>query len=276
MQEAYRDTDRAEFTALQLERFTQEQRQAFFGNLRCKHCHMPAYFRSRSANGRISPCFFCRPHGPDCEITRVELDPWGDDDEGRIHAVQARGGRLIVQIRENDPANSEGTGDGLLSASDERTGTGSGRQRNLQENLRRGPQRILELLTGSASFKLGNGLVRFQDGSELPVRNAFVPFDRTDHETHIGHWQGFWGRLPYPNRWQYGSSYYFNFGGNDTNFRIAVSDDQLAEVLARHHLNSAQDLAGGWFIVFDQARISTSGRFTADVRSADHVGFIRA
>lgn len=274
MQEAYDSRDGNIYSALQLE--SVEHLQGFlYGFLRCSFCHERAHYRSRSENGRVSPCFFCRPHGDNCDIVRQDADPWGDDDEGRITSAARSGGKLIVKIIDNDSPDAGADSVADVVVSDSRTGRGIQASARHVNNIQRGPQRILELLVGSASFRASNVPVRFKDGSELPVNQAFVSFENANHLLHVNSPRGFWGRLSYPSRWEYGNSYYFNYGPRDLDFRIALSDAQLAEIILRYGLDSVNDLAGGWFILFDTARVTNSGRFTADVISLNHVGFVR-
>lgn len=275
MQEAYHAIDGGTYTAIQLEQFELSRRNSIVQNLRCEYCAEPAYYRSRSTNGQRRPCFFCRPHGENCQVMVQESDPWGDDDEARIRHASSNGGRLIIQI----PGDIESSGVNDVSgeeASDQRTRSsrsGGGAQRD--GNVRRGPQRILELLVNSPTFRTSASVVRFRDGSELPVHDAFVDFLRADSVTDVERWKGFWGVLPVPSRWEYGSSYYFNFGPHDSDFRIALSDQTSAEVLARYGLSSVFEMAGCRFLLFDIARLSNSGRFTADIRSVNHIGLLR-
>lgn len=277
MQEAYCEVDDSVYTALQFEGLGDDRRNILAGRFRCCFCNEAAHFRSRARNGR-KPCFYSLPHGENCQITRVERDPWGDDDEARINAAGSRGGRLVVKIAGDDDPEAEAS-DGLSvdsQGSDRRTRTGGSGASRTNNSIQRGPQRILEILLQRPTFVTSTTPVRFRDGSELPVHAAFVRFEHANYQRHVDHWHGFWGRLPYPSRWQYGSSYYFNFGSQDADFRIALSDTHVQRILERYSLNSAQDLAGGWMILFDVARVSTSGRFTADVISPNHIGFVRA
>lgn len=275
MQEAYDYRDSSIYTALQMEGLPSSRFSDLQRHLRCKDCHHVAYFRSRSSGANRRPCFFCRPHGDDCAIVSQYRDPWGDDDEGRINAAAANGGRLIVQIAGAE-IEDEVSGPGGSDVSDQRTRV-SGRSRGTaQSNIRRGPQRILELLISSASFRTSSAPVRFRDGSELPIHSAFVGFQQANSELHTGSWRGFWGRLTGPSRWPYGSAYYFNFGPLESDFRISFPEAHLSVILARYGLHSVSQLTGGWFILFDVARVSNSGRFTADVISPNHVGFIAA
>jgi hypothetical protein len=275
MQEAYDYRDGAVYTALQMESLPPSRFAVLQGHLRCRDCHHAAHFRSRSSGANRRPCFFCRPHGDDCALISQNRDPWGDDDEGRINAAAANGGRLIVQIAGLDDPD-EADNPSASDISDQRTRAAGRVRGRTQSNIRRGPQRILELLVSNPSFRTSPAPVRFRDGSELPVHSAFVSFQQANHELHVGSWRGFWGRLTSPSRWSYGSAYYFNFGPLDLDFRILFPDEHIAGVLERYGLESVSQLAGGWFMLFDVARISNSGRFTADVISPNYVGFIPA
>lgn len=274
MQEAYDSRDGNIYSALQVEKVPYLQNE-LSGVLRCGFCHERAYYRSRSENGRVSPCFFCRPHGESCEITRQDADPWGDDDEGRIDNAARNGGKLLVKIMDGAGLDDGPISNVALAADDSRTRSGSRIAQDQSNNIQRGPQRILELLVGSPRFRTSSMLVKFKDGSELPANQAFVSFQQANHALHTGKWLGFWGQLTHPSRWEYGSSNYFNFGAEASDFRISLSDVQLGEILRRYGLSSINDLAGGWFILFDVARITNSNRFTAEVISLNHVGFMR-
>lgn len=273
MQEAYSVLDGTIYTALQIEQFIRMGKSSLPKSFRCNCCGEISHYRSRSSDGRRSPCFYCLPHGENCEITRQNSDPWGDDDESRINHAGSNGGRLVVQIL--GESLEDLSVNGAVDGSDHRTRSTAGGARSPRTDIQRGPQRILELLSSSNTFRTSPTLVRFRDGSELPVHSAFVEFRHADYQIHTDHWQGFWGVLPYPSYWAYGSSYYFNFGSNDADFRISVSEQHASEIIRRHGLNSVTDMSGCLFILFDIARISNSGRFTADVISPNHVGLIK-
>lgn len=273
MQEAVCSRTNGVYTALELEEMDAGRRSVVTPSLRCGFCGENAHYRSRSQDGRTRPCFYCRPHGENCQITVQDSDPWGDDDEGRINHRSASGGRLIVSIP-NQPADSSGGREVEESLSDEGTRSGSAGGRAAGGDLRRGPRRILELLTQSDTFRTSAAQVRLPDGNVRPVYDAFVNFSVADVDRHTDGERGFWGVLPSPTFWAHGSAWYFNFGIGERSFRVSISNVVMSQILERYGIDSARGLAGRTVIFFDRARVSMTDRFTADVISFDRMALI--
>lgn len=273
MQEAVCSRTNGVYTALELEGMDAARRSVVASDLRCGFCGENAHYRSRSQDGRTRPCFYCRPHGENCQITVQESDPWGDDDEGRINHRSASGARLIVSIP-NQSRDSSGDMEVAESLSDERTRSGSAGGRSVTGDLRRGPRRILELLTQSNTFRTSSAEVRLPDGNVRPVYDAFVNFSVADVDLHTDGERGFWGVLPSPTFWAHGGAWYFNFGVSERSFRVSISNVVMSQILERYGVGSARELAGRTIIFFDRARVSTTDRFTADVISFDRMALM--
>lgn len=281
MQTARYTVDNGEYTATQLSQFSASEREALRGHLVCIHCGEPAFYRSSSPAGnghrQRSACFFCRPHGENCNITRDYSDPWESEDGDHTVADWIRHGRkLIVKIQtDSSPPIIDGTQN---AENDEGQRGQSGGTRTRQSiNIQRGPQRLLEQLAAWPSFKTSPITIRLPDPNqtEVPVHTAFVRFEDADPEQHTNQWHGFWGTVPRLTYWAQGSSYYANFGTSNRAFRIAIHESQIPSILNRYRLPSIQEIVGGHILLFDFARVSTSGRFTADVNSVNHIGFLR-
>ena len=273
--------DGSDYTAIQHSQIPASARAALRPHLRCSHCGEPAYFRSGTPAGAgrqgRSPHFFSRPHGANCEITRVNADPWESyDGDSTVAHWEERNKKLIVQIRTDD---AETAGDGT-PVEDGGGGqrTVSGVRTRQSSTLRKGPQRLLEQLVGWPTFKTSGLIIRLPDPNltEVPVHTAFVRFEQADAELHTSQWHGFWGVVPRLTYWARGGSYYANFGVNERSFRIAIDQSHVPAILSRYGLASINEIVGGYMLLFDIARISTSGRFTADVNSVNHIGFLRA
>jgi hypothetical protein len=281
MQSARCLIDGREYTATQLSQFAAQDRNALRGQLVCPYCGEPAYFRSATPpdsgrRGRSSH-FFSRPHGDSCDITRDYSDPWESaDGDSTVAHWEERRKKLIVHIRTAETAlpGSE-TQD---AETDEGQRTQSGGERTRQSpNVVRGPQRLLEQLVQWSSFKTSSVVIQLPDPNktELPVHTAFVRFEHAHPERHTEHWHGFWGLVPPLTFWSMGSSYYANFGLSHRDFRISIHESHVPAILDRFRLSRIQDIVGGYLLLFDIARISNSGRFTADVNSVNHIGFLR-
>lgn len=282
MQTAIGSVDRQEYTATQLSQFSEDDRAALRGHLLCPYCAEPAYYRAGTASGvgrrTRSPHFFSRPHGENCDFTRTNADPWeSEDGDGTVASWEERGKKLIVQIQMDTVSPAGTQSDGSDVDEGQRTQRSNGRTKQ-SNNVRRGPQRLLEQLVEWPSFKTSSLLIRMPDTNqtEMPVHTAFVRFEQANSDAHTSHWHGFWGVVPSLTYWARGESYYANFGPNDRDFRIAIHNNHVPAILERYRLSEIRDLVGGYFLLFDIARVSTSGRFTADVNSVNHVGFLRA
>lgn len=280
MQTAHCITDDNDYTATEVAQLSDAERDALRGNLICPSCHEPAYYRSPSP-GRPgyrgkSPCFFCRPHGPNCDITRLYGDPWEANDERSVEYWERNNKKLIVVIRTPAEATPTNTGDSESGDDGERSRGGGDRTRQ-SNNIRQGPQRYLEQLVSWPTFKTSPVLVRMPDPTqtEMPVHTAFVRFEDANADTHTNNWHGFWGIVPPITYWSRGESYYANFGTNDNDFRISIHRNQVPAILAKYRLARIEDLRGHYLLLFDRARISTSNRFTADVNTIGHIGFLR-
>lgn len=273
MQEAVCSVTGSIYTALELEEMDAGRRGALVSSLCCAFCGENAYYRSRSQDGRTRPCFFCRPHGDNCQITTQDADPWGDDDEARINARASAGSRLIVSIP-NHVDEASGDRDTAESLSDERTRSGATSRGGATGDLHRGPRRILELLTQRDTFKTSSAPVRLPDGAIRPVYDAFVNFRVADVDRHVDGERGFWGALPAPSFWPRGNSWYFNFGVDGRSFRVSISNALMSQILERYGVGEVSGLAGRNIIFFDRARVSTTDRFTADVVSLDRMAIV--
>jgi len=126
------------------------------------------------------------------------------------------------------------------------------------------------------SFKTSSLSMRMPDGTSVPLHDGFVRFEDADVGRHTGRWLGFWGVVQPLKYWAYGNSYYSNFGNDNASFRISIHKSETQAILDRYRLDSIYDLAGNHLLLFDLARESNSGRFTADVNSIHHIGFVRA
>ncbi|NHF68072.1 hypothetical protein FFY45_20615 [Xanthomonas hortorum] len=118
--------------------------------------------------------------------------------------------------------------------------------------------------------------MRMPDQTIVPVHDGFVRFNEAHIDQHTGRWLGFWGIVQPFKYWAYGESYYSNFGTEKTSFRISIHKSKVEAILARYHLESIYNLAGHHLLLFDLARESNSGRFTADINSVHHIGFLKA
>lgn len=283
MQTARSLVDGREYTAQQLAQFPDSDRQALRGQLVCMFCGQQAHYRRATragTNGRSrSACFYCLPHGEDCEITRVNGDPWdAEESDSTVGTWERRGQTLVVQILSEEPP-ADAVEDALAADPEEGQRSRSGGARTRQSStVRRGPQRLLEQLVDWPSFRTSALPIRMPDPNqtEMPVHTAFVRFEDADPERHTEHWHGFWGVLPPLRYWSYGNAHYANFGIAQRSFRIAIHDRDIPAILERFRLSRIQELVGGHLLLFDIARISTTGRFTADVNSVNHIGFLRS
>lgn len=282
MQTARCTADNRQYTASEYALLTEAEKTRVRGHLVCVHCAEPAYFRRPTVEGHgqqsRSACFFCRPHGANCEITRVNDDPWesahGDDAVARWEQQHKT---VIVQIRnpsesvEDTHTNPTGpTSEGERTRSSGGSSTGS-------QPLRSGPQRLLERLVTWPSFKTSALTIKLPDAAQtmLPAHQAFVRFQDADPDRHTQHCHGFWGIMPRLSFWTTGELYYANFGTDLRDFRIAIDLAHVPEILARFGLSRIEDISGHYLIVFATARITTTSRFTAEVLSPHHIGFLR-
>ena len=282
MQTARCAIDDREYTATQLSQFSETDRDALRGHLTCPYCGEPAFYRrgTPAGGGRRarSAHFASRPHGANCDITRDYSDPWeSEDGDSTVAHWEARRKTLVVHIRtdQTEPAEPEPS----ASETDEGQRTQGGGSRTRQSpNIIRGPQRLLEQLVEWPSFKTSALPIRLPDPNqtEVPVHTAFVRFEQADQDRHTTTWHGFWGIVPGLTYWALGSSYYANFGAGNSAFRIAIHESHIPAILERYRLSSIQDIVGGYLLLFDIARVSNSVRFTADVNSVNHIGFLRA
>ena len=281
MQTARCTIDNTEYTASQLSQFPSANREALRGYLICPYCGEPAFYRNSSPAGnghrRRSPCFYSRPHGSNCDITRTHSDPWeSEDGDETVSEWIRRNRKLIVQIQTDGEAPTASDNQGTDTDDGERSQSGGSRTRQ-SPNVRRGPQRILEQLIEWPSFKTSPLLIRLPDPSqtEVPVHTAFVRFEDAALERHTDHWHGFWGIVPPLTYWSRGASYYANFGNSDSAFRISIPESHIPAILQRYRLSQIRDIVGGYLLLFDLARVTNTGKFTSDVISVNHIGFFR-
>lgn len=271
-----------DYTAQQVADLDPSARRALKPHLRCPYCEATAHFRSasRPSSGRRSKVahFYALPHGDECDITRSYGDPWDDDDTDRTVAHwEQRNTTLIVRIltdQEEGLADNGSIGEPTESESRSRGGGDRTRSTN---SVSRGPQKLLEQLVHWPSFKTSSLTLRMPDPNrtEMAVHDAFVRFEDANVERHTQRWHGFWGIVRPLSYWAQGRSYYSNFGPLNSSFRISIHENRIPEILSRFGLARIEDLANHYLILFDRARESTTGRFTADVISVNHIGILR-
>lgn len=272
-----------DYTAQEVADMDVSARRALKPHLRCTYCEATAHFRSASkpSAGRRSKVahFYALPHGDECDITRSYRDPWEDDDTDRTVAHwEQRNTTLIVRIVTDQ---DEGSDDNFLTGepteSESRSRGGGDRTRSTN-SVSRGPQKLLEQLVHWPSFKTSSLTLRMPDPNrtEMAVHDAFVRFEDANVERHTLRWQGFWGIVRPLSYWAQGRSYYSNFGPSNSSFRISIHENRIPEIISRLGLTRIEDLVNNYLILFDRARESTTGRFTADVISVNHIGFLRA
>lgn len=276
-----RRTDQ-EYTAQEVANLEPPARRALKPHLRCPYCEATAHFRSASRpsagrRGKVAH-FYALPHGEECDITRSYGDPWEDDDSDRTVAHwEQRNTTLIVRILTNeDEGVDENAVTGEPTESENRS-RGSGDRTRSTNSVSRGPQKLLEQLVNWPSFKTSSLTLRMPDPNrtEMAVHDAFVRFEDTQVDRHTLRWQGFWGIVRPLSFWARGSCYYSNFGPADSDFRISIHESHVPDILRRYGLANIEDMAGNYLLLFDIARQSNSLRFTADVNSANHIGFLQ-
>ncbi|MFS8427353.1 hypothetical protein EIQ28_03740 [Xanthomonas campestris pv. plantaginis] len=271
-----------DYTAQQVADLDPSARRALKPHLRCPYCEATAHFRSasRPSPGRRSKVahFYALPHGDECDITRSYGDPWEDDDTDRTVAQwEQLNTKLIVLIPSLTP-ESEEAGTGEVEATDDESRSRAGGDRTRRSNtVSRGPQKLLEQLVQWPSFKTSSMTIRMpgEDHAEVSVHDAFVRFEDASMVAHTGRWLGFWGIVRAWNLYTPHDSYYCNFGATRQSFRIALLRDRVSPILARYGLSSIDEMVGHYLLLFDYARESGSGRFIADINSANHIGFLR-
>lgn len=271
-----------EYTALQVSQLDVAQRRALKPHLRCLKCQATAHFRSasRPTPGRRSKVahFYSLPHDQDCEITRVNGDPWeSDESDATVAQWERRNTTLIVRIvATEDFSDAQDNDHGDDAESEGRSRSGGDRTRS-SSSVSRGPQKLLEQLVNWPSFKTSSMIVRMPDNdrTEMAVHDAFVRFESANLEQHTSRWHGFWGVVRPLSYWSQGETYFSNFGASHHSLRIAIHRNHVPEILSRYQLSRIEDIAGHYLLLFDRARESTSGRFIADVNSVNHIGFLR-
>lgn len=282
MQEALDRRTNHEYTALEISLLTEAQREPLKGHLKCLGCESTAHFRRKTdpspgRNGRIAH-FYCRPHAPNCSLIQRNADPWETNESDATVAQWVESNQtLIVRIQtpvESSVVNSE---EGEDAEEGSRAGGGSASRTRRSTTISRGPQRLLEQLVHWPSFKTSPVRIRLPDPAqtEVPVHDAFVRFEDARVDLHTERWLGFWGIVRSFSFWPLGSSYYSNFGAENSSFRISIHQSHADAIVQRYRLDSIHDLVGHYLLLFDRARESASGRFTADVNSVHHVGFVR-
>ncbi len=282
MQEALDRRTNHEYTALEISLLTEAQREPLRGHLKCLGCESTAHFRRKTdpspgRNGRIAH-FYCRPHAPNCSLIQRNADPWEtNESDATVAQWVERNQTLIVRIQtpvESSEVNSE---EGEDADEGSRAGGGSASRTRRSTTISRGPQRLLEQLVHWPSFKTSPVRIRLPDPAqtEVPVHDAFVRFEDARVDLHTERWLGFWGIVRSFSFWPLGSSYYSNFGAENSSFRISIHQSHADAIVQRYRLDSIHDLVGHYLLLFDRARESASGRFTADVNSVHHVGFVR-
>lgn len=273
-----------EYTALQVSQLDVAQRRALKPHLRCLKCQATAHFRSasRPSPGRRSKVahFYSLPHEEDCEITRVNGDPWEThESDATVAQWEQRNTTLIVRIivPTEDPGDAQESDRSDDAESETRSRSGGDRTRS-SSSVSRGPQKLLEQLVHWPSFKTSSMTLRMPDNdrTEMAVHDAFVRFESATLEQHTAQWHGFWGIVRPLSYWQQGETYFSNFGGLNQSFRIAIHRNHVPEILSRYRLSRIEELAGHYLLLFDWARESTSGRFIADVNGINYIGFIRS
>ncbi|WP_282295742.1 hypothetical protein [Stenotrophomonas sp. PS02289] len=282
MQEAVDRRNEQVYSAFELSRYSDEERRSILLHLKCKGCESSAHFRRESEpSGNRKPTiphFYCRPHAPNCDIASRNGDPW-ETNEGdeTVRQWQEAKQTLIVRIQVPRGEESQSTTTTEEASGDTGTnGGGGGRQKGQAGPLSRGPQRLLEQLLHWPSFKTSALPMRMPDNTTVPVHDGFVGFEHANVELHTGRWLGFWGLVQPLKYWAYGESYYSNFGTDNSSFRISIHKSKVQAILDRYRLDSVHDLVGNYVLLFDLARESNSGRFTADINSVHYMGFLRA
>ena len=273
MQQALYMLDGLVYTALQLAALGVKQRASFRGNLVCDSCRQPAFYRGPGKRLR-TPCFFSRPHLLACE-QRTGGDSLDDEEGDVVNRWEERENRLVILVRVADDEGDEvGGGEGHETESHPHNAGGGGSTKSI--NIQRGPQRVLEQLVNWDRFKTSSMICQLPDGSELPVHSAFVSFKDARPELHADKWLGFWGVVPGISYWKRGDSYYLNFGARSEGerIRVAITRIYVEEILRRYGLASVNELVGRYLLIFDDARVSNSGRFTADVNGPSYVGLM--
>lgn len=282
MQESVDRRNQDVYTAFELSTYTDKERRDIVAHLKCRGCDSSAHFRRESApRGNRKPTiphFFCRPHKSDCDVESRNGDPWEtNESDDTVRRWQDAKQTLIVRIQV--PKVDGDVSSTLVDHTPKETrtsGGGGGRQVRRAGPLSRGPQRILEQLLHWPSFKTSQLPMRMPDNSIVPVHDGFIRFEDANVGHHTGRWLGFWGVVRPLRYWAYGDSYYSNFGTDNSSFRISIHKSNVQAILDRYRLDSIHDLSGNHLLLFDLARESNSGRFTADVNSVHHVGFLRA
>lgn len=257
---------------------TEDERVRLKGNLVCPHCGESAFYKRASppGNGRRGrAAHFASRHNVNCSITREVAD--ADDGESLVRSWEERDVMLVVRIAAAEAEDEDEGSAEPMATEGERTGRSANRTLGATRVIR-GPQRLLHQLVNWPSFKTSPLLVRLPDReqTELPVHSAFVRFGDAHHDRHTTTWHGFWGRMPRLSRWNFGDSWYANFGPSNTDFRIAIDDANAAAIMRRYNLTTIHDLTGMYMILFAPARISGSGRFTADMIDLNHIGVLPA
>lgn len=281
MQSAKCTLDGVDYTAMQLTQFSEAQRAAMKGHFLCLYCGEAAFYRraTPAGSGRRakSAHFASRRHSEICNPERDYSDPWeSEDGDSTVARWEEHGKKIVVQIRIDQIATAGE--DANPEDQDGRQSQSGGARTRQSPNVIRGPQRLLEQLVGWPSFKTSSLLIRLPDPqeTELPIHTAFVRFEQANQDRHTTNWHGFWGVVPRLTYWAQGRLYYANFGSSNSDFRIAIHENHVPAILERHRILNIYDIVGGYILLFDAARTSTSGRFTADVNSVNHIGFLRA
>ena len=274
MHEAINLADGNIYTASQLAKFTDVERAAFRGLLICPSCRRTAYYRSSGARLR-KPCFFSRPHAPNCVSRSGATDPWEGDADEFVARWEEEERILVIRFGNEDESGrtSEKPTSGVIRENP------PGRSASVSPtsiSIQRGSQRVLEQLLNWDRFKTSSMLCRLPDGSELPVHTAFVQFSDARPDRHAGKWLAFWGVVPNLSYWKRGDSFYINFGSRSEveRLRVSIIREQADKIVTRYRLGSINELVGRNILVFDHARISNSGRFTAEVVGLKYMGLV--
>ena len=230
--------------------------------LQCPECFVRAFFRHASFNGR-APCFGARPHADGCSLAAQDQERLEDRDDFDVQLIPS--GKIIVDFNYGTPDRPDHVcGSGRVPTFDraacnfDRTAAPASRRLSS----------LLRMLIESTAFRNSEKIIEINGLGEIAARDFFVPLEFTGKQ-YSGQFRGYWGLITDAQFTDDGSMW-LNSGGRD-NISFCIDSKLVDFIIKRYRLESLEDLAGAYILVFGIPHVSLNGKLHIIINEPEYL-----
>ena len=231
-------------------------------SLVCVECGGPSFFRKASHIGRGSH-FGARPHACGCKQATQDYVRYPQYTEDGEELQYGLADKIVLDLNYGAPQQAVYAFVARYASIQDDSQHMRHEYRQHGENKSSRPSTFLRNLINSPEFRNSNKIVEYGGHYLGTIRDLFVPL-LSARSQHVGYFRGFWGMLSDVQTNKRKTTIWFNSGGHD-NIGFCLSETYSKDLFERYQVESYEDLAGAYILVFGVARHSYDGKLYCDI-----------